>query len=137
MQECEASTKLGRAFEICKHHRRHLLVVVDKTVKMWPVIGILTTEDILEEILQDEIVGDDDQLIDDAAASQRRPGLARRNSKAYDPLTLLRQLTTRCPSKSDAAEMVKYRHQTGIHEELEDLEEGACLSPEASCTSFI
>ena len=50
------------------------------------------TEDIIEEIIQEEIVGDDDQFIDDAAASAARPGVVRRNSKNYDPLALINRL---------------------------------------------
>ncbi|KAH8047007.1 DUF21-containing protein [Aureococcus anophagefferens] len=81
-----ATTTLGAAFDLCK------LVVVDKAVKNWPCLGVVTTEDILEELIQDEIVGDDDQLYDDAAASSQRPGLPRKNSMAYDPTLLLKEL---------------------------------------------
>jgi CBS domain containing-hemolysin-like protein len=70
-----------------------LLVVVEKI--SGALCGIVTTEDILEELLQDEIVGDDDQWIDDGNQSSHRPGLARQNSKFYDPLVLMRQLSPR------------------------------------------
>ena len=86
-------TSLGDCFALCKRERRHLLVVVEKISKS--LCGIVTTEDILEEILQDEIVGDDDQYIDQGNTSSMRPGLARQNSKAYDPLVLMRQLSPR------------------------------------------
>ncbi|KAH8071210.1 DUF21-containing protein [Aureococcus anophagefferens] len=106
-----ATTTLGAAFDLCKSKRCHMrvppaspearraaratprrLVVVDKAVKNWPCLGVVTTEDILEELIQDEIVGDDDQLYDDAAASSQRPGLPRKNSMAYDPTLLLKEL---------------------------------------------
>ena len=87
-----ATMTLGAAFDLCKSKRCHMLVVVDKAVKNWPCLGVVTTEDILEELIQDEIVGDDDQLYDDAAASSQRPGLPRKNSMAYDPTLLLKEL---------------------------------------------
>ena len=73
-------TSLSDCFALCKRERRHLLVVVEKISKS--LCGIVTTEDILEEILQDEIVGDDDQYIDQGntssyAAGPRAPGLRR------------------------------------------------------------
>lgn len=86
-------TSLGECFSMCKRERRHLLVVVQKI--SGALCGIVTTEDILEELLQDEIVGDDDQWIDDGNQSSHRPGLARQNSKFYDPLVLMRQLSPR------------------------------------------
>ena len=64
-----------------------------------PQVGIITTEDIIEELIQDEIVGDDDEYVDDAKASTRRPGVVRTNSKRYDPLALLRQLSREDPSE--------------------------------------
>ncbi len=64
-----------------------------------PQVGIITTEDIIEELIQDEIVGDDDEYVDDAKASTRRPGVVETNSKRYDPLALLRQLSREDPSE--------------------------------------
>ena len=44
-------------------------------------------------------VGDDDEYVDDAKASTRRPGVVETNSKRYDPLALLRQLSREDPSE--------------------------------------
>jgi len=93
VHEIDYRATLGEAFEHCKKCRVHLMVVVDKTRRDWPMVGVVTSEDILEELLQEEIVGDDDMLIDDAAASTRRPGVPRKNSKAYDPCALIRTLS--------------------------------------------
>ena len=83
-------TSLGDCFALCKRERRHLLVVVEKISKS--LCGIVTTEDILEEILQDEIVGDDDQYIDQEhvvdAAGPRAPELeGLRSSRALRSLS--------------------------------------------------
>ncbi len=99
VHEISTDTKLGAAFDICKQCRIHLLIVVDKTKRNWPMVGIITTEDIIEELIQDEIVGDDDEYVDDAKASTRRPGVVETNSKRYDPLALLRQLSREDPSE--------------------------------------
>ena len=98
-----STTNLGACFELCKKERCHMLIVVDKTKRLWPALGILTTEDVLEEIIQDEIVGDDDQFVDDAAASSSRPGILRKNSRAYDPTVLLKELTAETNAASAAS----------------------------------
>ena len=103
VHEISTDTKLGAAFDICKQCRIHLLIVVDKNKRNWPMVGIITTEDIIEELIQDEIVGDDDEYVDDAKASTRRPGVVETNSKRYDPLALLRQLSREDPSERVAA----------------------------------
>ena len=66
-----------------------MLIVTDSEHVDAPAIGVLTSEDILEEILQEELVGDDDEHVDQAEVSKCRPGLARQNSKRYDPTALI------------------------------------------------
>ena len=78
-----------------------MLVVVEDLEEF---VRIVTAED-AEEILQDEIVGDDDQYID--GGTRRRPGLARQNSKAYDPLVLMRPRAARSGAPPDPPSMAR------------------------------
>ena len=59
------------------------------------ICGIITMEDILEEIIQDEIVGEDDLYIDSAAVSPLRSSKVIQNSKRYDPTKLIQQISAK------------------------------------------
>jgi len=88
---------LGVAFDTCKEKRIHMLIVADGK----KASGVITTEDILEEILQFEIVGDDDKFVDNATerklsggqgvATSSRRGVQKENSMRYDPTALVRE----------------------------------------------
>ena len=56
-----------------------MLVVTDRDHPDAPVVGVLTSEDVLEEILQEELTGDDDKYIDQAEASDLRFGIVPAN----------------------------------------------------------
>ena len=75
---------------------------------MTPVDGCFSLPEttVLDELTLQRIlkcghtrIGDDDEYVDDAKASTRKPGLVERNSKRYDPLALLRQLSREDPSE--------------------------------------
>ena len=94
-----ASSNLGVAFDVCKEKRLHMLIAVDEGGTK--AVGVITTEDVLEEILQYEIVGDDDKYLDNSSktaaslpTASERLGKARtlqkNNSKRYDPTSLIR-----------------------------------------------
>ena len=85
---------LGDAFEQFRRLRTHMLVVTDSAHPDAPAVGVLTSEDVLEEILQEELTGDDDKYIDQAQASDFRPGIVRQNSKRYDPTALIQALAS-------------------------------------------
>ena len=40
--QVDRTIKLDAAFEHCKRYRIHLLIVVDKTQRSWPMVGIVT-----------------------------------------------------------------------------------------------
>lgn len=145
----DAGTTLGAAFDLCKKCRCHMLVVVDKTERMWPAVGVLTTEDVLEEIIQDEIVGDDDDFIDVAAISTNRPGIARKNSHAYDRNALIAQLAADTSAESyfgaaypsantlvsAAAGDVELHSLAArpVHDEKDASSVASCFAPDAAC----
>ena len=82
---------LGKANDMCREHCCHILIVRVKD----KACGVLTTEDILEEILQYEIVGDDDKFIDNKTRSSQlsmRKIVQRENSKRYDPSAMVKGL---------------------------------------------
>lgn len=85
-----ASMKAGDVFELCKKQHTHLCLVTDdppadKLEAEMPIVGIVTMEDIIEEIIQDEIVGEHDEFIANS--------LSRRNISRSDPGILLRRMT--------------------------------------------
>ena len=133
--------KLGACMDYCKRTRCHMLIVVDKSQKLWPTVGVVTTEDILEEIIGDEIVGDDDQVIDDAAASSMRPGLSRKNSRAYDPSLFLSQLvaTRDAPEPESQPVTATYISTEDSDLEMHSINETedntllSCIVPDVSC----
>lgn len=87
---------LKSAFKYCKEKRVHLLVVTDEVGNFE---GLLSMEDMLEEIIQQEIVDDDDRLVDQANPTGEK------NKKAYDPTLLLTQMSRQpgdAPSTADA-----------------------------------
>jgi len=79
------------SLEICKKACIHMLIVVDVVTTMEkaalnaaPVLGIVTFEDMLEEMIQDDIADEKDAYLD--------KGRTKRNSRVYD-MTMLHQNT--------------------------------------------
>lgn len=104
------SDPLGKAFAVIKEHRVNLLLVTkDESAsggKGTPmdcgpptVVGLLSTEDILEEILQEELMDEDDVLVDSAKSGGRKNNY---NNKRYDPATYLRALGAENFTKSNS-----------------------------------
>mmetsp|Transcript_105218 Transcript_105218/g.234879 ORF Transcript_105218/g.234879 Transcript_105218/m.234879 type:complete len:388 (-) Transcript_105218:53-1216(-) len=92
-----ASSSCGEAFDICMKERQHLLLVTDdkEAIENGPIVGIITMEDIMEMILQEDILGEDDEFHKVAS-----PDLKRQNSRRNDPSILLREFD---PAGMDAA----------------------------------
>jgi len=94
-----AETKCDVALGVCKRERVHILVVTEKRVSAGegsvgvsddtgtgPAIGIMSIEDVIEDILQDEIVDATDEYVG------HRGKLQRVNTKRIDASTVLQKL---------------------------------------------
>jgi len=81
--------KLGEAFALFQKDHIHSLVVVgNEEGTKGPALGLITMEDIIEEIIQDEIVDEDDLVVDighDGKAAEK-------NVRRYDPALMIRHL---------------------------------------------
>ena len=93
----DVSETLGTANDLCREKCCHMLIVKEAGTTN-KACGVITTEDILEEILQYEIVGDDDKFLDNnthrKSSTQRstRKIVQRENSKRYDPSAMVKGL---------------------------------------------
>ena len=71
--------KISEVLKIFRKGHLHLAIVKDESEK---IAGVITLEDILEEIIQHEIVDEDDRYIDMRTAKRaRRRGESHRKSK--------------------------------------------------------
>lgn len=113
VQYISQATKLDVALDVCKKKRLHMLMVCegsDPERSSWSksdlggvVVGVVTIEDFIEEILQDEIVDETDVYINNSAldlvadvsstseTSMKKP-VGRINSKHFDTTAVLRHL---------------------------------------------
>jgi len=104
IRRVQQTMKLNEAFTVCKKERLHLLIVEDEQVATTSdtasrTVGIVTVEDIIEDIIQEELVDEDDEYVDtaqhayaDGAAGTPSADLNNKNVKAYDTGALLRKL---------------------------------------------
>ena len=83
-------TNLGTVFDMMKESRIHLLIITESHKPKSPAVGIVSMEDILEEILQEELVGDDDLVVDAAASSKMNIRKVERNKRRYDPSLMIK-----------------------------------------------
>ena len=94
----EVTETLGTANDMCREKRCHMLIVKSAGTTN-KACGVITTEDILEEILQYEIVGDDDKFVDNntqrknsVQRSTKKLAIQKQNSKRYDPSAMVKNL---------------------------------------------
>lgn len=92
------SKPLKTAFQYCQTNRVHLLVVTDEVGNFE---GLLSMEDMIEEIIAQEIVDDDDVVDDQGKVSAGTEGVANANTKKYDPARLIHQLSTQPPKENN------------------------------------
>lgn len=77
LHKVKETTSIINCFKYCQKQRVHLLVVTDDA---GTTVGLLSMEDILEEIVQEEIVDESDPVINQAAISDRNSLVTRANS---------------------------------------------------------
>mmetsp|Transcript_101399 Transcript_101399/g.194486 ORF Transcript_101399/g.194486 Transcript_101399/m.194486 type:complete len:427 (+) Transcript_101399:2-1282(+) len=97
LYQVSKSMEAKDAFSICKKERRHLLVVTDerpegsKAEERLPALGVVTLEDIIEEIIQDEIVGEEDEFVENKTPVAKNSSRTL-NAKRGNPHALLNSL---------------------------------------------
>eukprot|EP00927_Polykrikos_kofoidii_P020658 TRINITY_DN19841_c0_g1_i1.p1 TRINITY_DN19841_c0_g1~~TRINITY_DN19841_c0_g1_i1.p1 ORF type:complete len:400 (+),score=56.80 TRINITY_DN19841_c0_g1_i1:71-1270(+) len=84
------SSTVGHAFQLCKKRRTHMLVVMSDLGEGGVVQGILTMEDILEKIIQQDITDEFDEFDRDGKRHYSRP----------DPLKFFHRICGNSPRMS-------------------------------------